>query len=202
MTDNGNRLFITEFDTIQKDIHERALDLEDFIRLAYSYPYTDGIILWNFMRTKNAGEGSNEWDVHMFEDEINSLSEPYLTANNGEPYPLYPNEVRDILTKRTLFSWPWKYPCQRLEWLLLISGEKNGDRMKLFKYQAVLQVGILFDEMFSMGNTQSTSDLERLASWLNPETFQFLTKTASKWKNRIWVHLLGAPVPSAITYCQ
>ena len=32
----------------------------------------------------------------MFEDEINSLSEPYLTANDGEPYPLYPNEVRDI----------------------------------------------------------------------------------------------------------
>ena len=30
----------------------------------------------------------------MFEDEINSLSEPYLTANDGEPYPLYPNEVR------------------------------------------------------------------------------------------------------------
>ena len=113
MTDNGNRLFITEFDTIQKDIHERALDLEDFIRLAYSYPYTDGIILWNFMRTKNAGEGSNEWDVHMFEDEINSLSEPYLTANNGEPYPLYPNEVRDILTKRTLFLVTMKIPLSK-----------------------------------------------------------------------------------------
>ena len=46
--------------------------------------------------TPNSGEGSNEWPVHMFEDEINSLSEPYLTANDGEPYPLYPNEVRDI----------------------------------------------------------------------------------------------------------
>lgn len=29
----------------------------------------------------------------MFEDEINFLSEPYLTANGGEPYPLYPNEA-------------------------------------------------------------------------------------------------------------
>lgn len=29
----------------------------------------------------------------MFEDEINSLSEPYLTAHGGEPYPLYPNEA-------------------------------------------------------------------------------------------------------------
>ena len=63
MTDNGNRLFITEFDTIQMDIHERALDLEDFIRLAYSYPYTDGIILWNFMRTKNSGEGQGSVDT-------------------------------------------------------------------------------------------------------------------------------------------
>ena len=44
----------------------------------------------------NSGLGSNEWHVHMFEDEINSLSEPYLTANDGEPYPLYPNEARDI----------------------------------------------------------------------------------------------------------
>ena len=31
-------MFITEFDTRQSDIYERARDFEDFMRMAFSYP--------------------------------------------------------------------------------------------------------------------------------------------------------------------
>ena len=71
LTSKNNRLFITEFDTKEMNIHKRALDLEDFMRLTYSHPEVDGITLWEFMATRNniIAQNSDQFR-HMFENEV------------------------------------------------------------------------------------------------------------------------------------
>ena len=51
--DLSNRLWITEFDVDQPNVSERAKDVHDFIRTAFSHPNTDGIILWTWLREKH-----------------------------------------------------------------------------------------------------------------------------------------------------
>ena len=91
LASNGHPLIITEFDTSHWDLHERALDTEDFLRMAYAHPRIDQIITWYYMYTD--ASAVNLKDQVIFENEINANSSAYLTANNGEPYPLYPNEA-------------------------------------------------------------------------------------------------------------
>ena len=85
----GHPLIITEFDTSHYDLAERALDTEDFLRMSYAHPKIDQIITWYYMYTDQSAV--NLKDQVIFENEINENSTDYLTANNGEPYPLYPN---------------------------------------------------------------------------------------------------------------
>ena len=85
----GHPLIITEFDTSHYDLAERALDTEDFLRMSYAHPKIDQIITWYYMYTDLSAV--NLKDQIIFENEINENSTEYLTANNGEPYPLYPN---------------------------------------------------------------------------------------------------------------
>ena len=42
----GILIFFLEFDTTHWNISERARDAEDFLRMAYSYPNVDAIIMW------------------------------------------------------------------------------------------------------------------------------------------------------------
>ena len=42
----ANRLWITEFDIEALDPLERAENLEDFMRMVFSHPNVDAIILW------------------------------------------------------------------------------------------------------------------------------------------------------------
>ena len=51
LSSGDDRLIITEFDTKQWNLTERALDTEDFLRTAYSHPFVDQIITWYFMWT-------------------------------------------------------------------------------------------------------------------------------------------------------
>ena len=45
-----NRLWITEFDVENPDVTDRAADVHDFIRSAYSHQNVDAIILWTWLR--------------------------------------------------------------------------------------------------------------------------------------------------------
>ena len=51
LSSNDHRLYITEFDSKHYNISERALDVEDFLRMAYSHPHIDQIITWYYMET-------------------------------------------------------------------------------------------------------------------------------------------------------
>ena len=54
-----NRLLITEFDVQDLDVNERALDIEDFMRTAFSHPNVDAFIFWNWRR-----ENKDDPDTH------------------------------------------------------------------------------------------------------------------------------------------
>jgi len=83
-----HRLIITEFDTEQGNISERALDVEDFVRMAYSYPNVDGIHLWQVMRDME-GSTSPPQDRILLERFENENSTDFVHLG----YPGYPNEA-------------------------------------------------------------------------------------------------------------
>ena len=45
-----NRLWITEFDVENPDVTDRAADVHDFIRSAYSHPNVEALLLWTWIR--------------------------------------------------------------------------------------------------------------------------------------------------------
>ena len=69
-----NRLLITEFDVQDLDVNERALDIEDFMRTAFSHPNVDAFIFWNWRR-----ENKDDPDTH------EALFEIGLTASPANP---------------------------------------------------------------------------------------------------------------------
>ena len=92
LSEAGDALMITELDIAQDNLSERADDYEDYLRLVYSHPMVNGIILWEFMDTKYAGHG----DIRrvMFENELNDKSQPYSNLNDGTNYPLLSTQMR------------------------------------------------------------------------------------------------------------
>ena len=56
LSSENHRLYITEFDSKHYNISERALDVEDFLRMAYSHPHIDQIITWYFMETEASSQ--------------------------------------------------------------------------------------------------------------------------------------------------
>ena len=105
LSSRGHPLWATEFDTKQPDIDERALDLEDFMRMTYSHPKVVGNLLWYYsMQTTPWGIAEFQHQ-NFFEGVLNDLSAPYATANNGEPYPLYPNKAGMMWMKLVKEDW-------------------------------------------------------------------------------------------------
>ena len=92
LSEAGDALMITELDIAQDNLSERADDYEDYLRLVYSHPMVNGIILWEFMDTKHAGKNGDIRRV-LFENELNEKSQPYSNLNEGTHYPLYPNKA-------------------------------------------------------------------------------------------------------------
>ena len=72
----------------------------------------------------------------MFEDEINSLSEPYLTANGGEPYPLYPNEAGMALIN----LWRKEWRSNEIVQVSSSSSAWNSIRRNLFNGEYTINV--------------------------------------------------------------
>ena len=55
---------VTEFDVNEADEFDKADDLEDFMRIAFSYPEITGIILWSWIKLPG---NEATWDKAIFE---------------------------------------------------------------------------------------------------------------------------------------
>ena len=81
LASQGHPLWITEFDTSQRDLLERALDTEDFLRMAYSHPDVVGIITWYFM-IEDTPFAMNFFDHQtIFEGEVNADSQGQVESH-------------------------------------------------------------------------------------------------------------------------
>ena len=49
LSSGDQSLVITEFDTIEPNVNNRADDVEDFLRAAFSHPKIEQIITWNWI---------------------------------------------------------------------------------------------------------------------------------------------------------
>ena len=70
-----NRLLVTELDVDNADVEVRATDLGDVIKLMYSHPNVDGIILWGWLQEIMRSwqtEAENARKV-LFEDNLGHL---------------------------------------------------------------------------------------------------------------------------------
>ena len=98
LSSGDDRLIITEFDTKQWNLTERALDTEDFMRAAYSHPFIDQIITWYFMWTEASDANYNDQTLFVanatghVESGTQDEATPFLHLDQGI-YPMYPNEA-------------------------------------------------------------------------------------------------------------
>ena len=87
-------LLVTEFDVDDGNVDDKAEDVEDFMRVAFSQPKISGIITWAWIKTQS---NKSSWTKTMFEGKVDDESVP--KPENCDPlnvvcnYPLNPNQA-------------------------------------------------------------------------------------------------------------
>merc|ERR1712062_406669 len=84
----NNRLWITEFDVENKNVSNRAEDVEDFIRIVFAHPNTESIILWTWLREKQRPWQETPFNRALFEENLD-IGDPKFESD----YPFNPNEA-------------------------------------------------------------------------------------------------------------
>ena len=106
-----NRLLITEFDNEEVDVDRRAAELGDFMKMAYSHPNVDAIILWSWLREIQ----KPDWHRAMFESNVEGMP----TQNPIIPKP----DVCDEFN--VLCNYPLNPNAAGYRWLELVKNEWN-----------------------------------------------------------------------------
>ena len=137
-TDRSNRLLITEFDVDQPNVSERAKDVHDFIRTAFSHPNTDGIILWTWLREKHRSWQDAPFNRALWEN-------PELVIQPGDETvkdPIIEPEEGTCDEYNILCNWSFGPNEAGVEYLKMVKQEWNStqtispndaNKMRVFK---------------------------------------------------------------------